>query len=801
MSESITEECRPRILLLAYACSPDHGSEAGIGWNHALEMSKYFDVSVISLKHPYGRNILRYFRRHGLVPGLRFHFVSKNWCERILTRIPGVRYFAYRTWNRRALGMARRLHETVGFDLVHHLNYCGYREPGYLWKLDVPFVWGPVGGTQNYPLRFLLEADLVGAICEAVRTALNTLQLRFSPRVRQAARRATVLMAANSTNQHDFERVHRVRPVLFLETGVKTVSERAGRVRSESQPLRILWSGQLAAWKGLSLLIKALARVPKDVPWEVRILGQGRLERRYQRLARRLNVDEQITWMGWRPHRQALVQYDWADLFAFTSLRDTSGNVVLESLAAGVPVICLDHQGVHDIVTDDCGIKIPVTHPRDVTARLAEAITSLARDTEQRARLAEGALDRAREYLWSRRGEQFAAFYRNALDIVDRPVPHSDSDVSELRVVGGSRSQPRNLKPTRRSSCDVTSESLCPTTCPGRTSSMSRNSDNLQPQQPAAGLVSAGRMKTHLRDWAKSAAGHAGAGLNRLLGSRAEGTFTIFLYHRVAHRVPGVSEPSFNVTPNRFRQQLTGLLDRGYEFRSLGQMLVAGDSANERTAVITFDDGFSDVYTNAWPVLSEYRIPATVFVSTAYLDSANPFPFDHWALAHQDRLPEEAYRPLTTAQCEAMLQSGLVELGSHTHTHKDFRARSDRFESDLNESIDVLHARFGLRAVSFAFPYGRRYFGYASHEMMAVARRSGVTCALTTDAVPVQPSSDPFGWGRFNAYEWDGAATLAAKANGWYGWAPRLQEWCTRRRHAGASNYSTRKLTAYEGSA
>ena len=55
--------------------------------------------------------------------------------------------------------------------------------------------------------------------------------------------------------------------------------------------------------------------------------------------------------MGWLPHQEAIAQYAWADAFVFSSLRDTTGTVVVEALAAGLPVICLDHQGVHDVVT------------------------------------------------------------------------------------------------------------------------------------------------------------------------------------------------------------------------------------------------------------------------------------------------------------------------------------------------------------------------------------------------------------------------------------------------------------------
>jgi peptidoglycan/xylan/chitin deacetylase (PgdA/CDA1 family) len=282
----------------------------------------------------------------------------------------------------------------------------------------------------------------------------------------------------------------------------------------------------------------------------------------------------------------------------------------------------------------------------------------------------------------------------------------------------------------------------------------------------------------------KRGAGRTSAGLRLLVGRRARGTLGIILYHRVAPLTPGVARPTMNVTPERFRRQFAGLLARGFRVWPLRQVLdhrARGLALPPQTVVVTFDDGFETVYRHAWPVLRALQVPATVFVSTAFLGSRTPFPFDRWGLAHRDRVPGESYRPLTTAQCQEMTRDGLVELGSHTHTHQDFRGRPDELREDMRISVEILRARFGCGDVPFAFPFGRRSLGFAGDALLAAARQAGVTCALTTEAEVVEPCDDPFGWGRFNAYDWDTGATLAGKLAGWYSWAPRVQEWLTGR--------------------
>jgi glycosyltransferase involved in cell wall biosynthesis len=418
------QSTRPRVLQLSYACSPVRGSEAGTGWQRAVQSAKHFDTWVICEEHEFAGEIQKYLSENGEIPGLKFVYVPINQREWALGNFHDLLWYAVlRRWHRQVYRVAKRLHEQIGFDLVHLVTFCGYREPSDLWRLDVPFVWGPIGGTQNYPWRFLPFAGLRGAVQEASRSAMNNLQLRFSPRVRGACRRAAVVLAANKAIERDLIRAHGIAPQVMFESGLARVSGTPRKRDPQSGPFRILCSGLLSHRKAVHLLIHALAKLPENVPYELRILGAGKLKKRWQRLARKLGVERYTTWLGHLPHREAMMQYEWADLFAFTSLRDTSGNVVLEALAAGVPVLCLDHQGVAEIVTDQCGIKIPVTTPREVVARLADAIVELAHDTDKWERFSRGGIERAREYLWSLQGDRMAEVYRRVLKYQLHPYP------------------------------------------------------------------------------------------------------------------------------------------------------------------------------------------------------------------------------------------------------------------------------------------------------------------------------------------------------------------------------------------
>lgn len=259
--------------------------------------------------------------------------------------------------------------------------------------------------------------------------------------------------------------------------------------------------------------------------------------------------------------------------------------------------------------------------------------------------------------------------------------------------------------------------------------------------------------------------------IRAVLGARWPQAFGILLYHRVTDVPDSPNTPTHNVTPRRFRTQLEGLLQTGYEAWPLRRVLVhhvAQRPIPRNVFVVTFDDGFENVYTNAWPVLRYLDVPATVFLATAFLDSREPFPFEDWADAGSDAVAPESWRPLTTAQCEEMAGNGLIAFGAHTHTHADFRGRPEAFHDDLLMSVDVLRRKFGIEDAPFAFPYGRKAPGFAGGALTEVARRVRVGCALTTENDMVLPTSDRYDWGRFHVAQSDSAATLGAKLDGWY---------------------------------
>jgi glycosyltransferase involved in cell wall biosynthesis len=414
------KEARPVLLLMVYECAPEHGSEGCAGWGRVIEAAREFELHVIVSAGSFAA-VERYLEANPIAGAVHFHTPTRDALGRLLKFLP--RRFAhnaaYRHWQRLACRLASELHRTHCFSLVHQISPCDFREPGYTSWLGIPYIWGPVGGTENFPEAFLAGLPMVERLKERAHTFANLLYLR-NRRVKTAAQRAAVLFAANSTSQRDFELAFRRPAELLIETALTSIHPPDPAKFQAPGPIHLLWSGEFTTRAALPLLLEALANLGHEVDYRLRVLGAGPREAEWKELARSLGLGGRCSFLGHVPIEHAIIQLEWAHLFVFTSLRDSSARMVLESLGQGVPVLCLDQHAAADIVTPACGIKLPVTYPAHVILAIADCIRALSKDRPRLLRLSTGASIRARNYLWSENGARINSIYRR-LALAGRP--------------------------------------------------------------------------------------------------------------------------------------------------------------------------------------------------------------------------------------------------------------------------------------------------------------------------------------------------------------------------------------------
>jgi glycosyltransferase involved in cell wall biosynthesis len=303
---------------------------------------------------------------------------------------------------------------------VHQLNMTGFREPGYLWKLDAPFVWGPIGGAADIPPAFFPLMSRQDRLFYRLRNFLNGVQKRTSCRCRAAARRAARIWAIGEANRRMAADRWGCEAELLLESGAVERAGVAPKVRRPGEPLRLVWSGLHIGRKALPVLLHALARLDGEPRVELAVLGEGPETGRWKALAQELGVATRVRWTDMLPLEAALAEVSRADVLAFTSVQEGTPHAVLEALSLALPVVCHDACGMGAAVTGECGIKVRMHSPETSVAGFADAIRKVALDADLFHRLSAGALRRAAELSWDAKAKQIALTYEQVVSAAAR---------------------------------------------------------------------------------------------------------------------------------------------------------------------------------------------------------------------------------------------------------------------------------------------------------------------------------------------------------------------------------------------
>lgn len=392
-----------RILLSAYACEPDRGSEPGIGWQWAVTLARRgHEVWVLTRAN--NREAIE--RAGAVAPDGNLHFVYYDlpayarWWKR---GGRGVRFY-YFLWQWGAYRAARKLCSTVRFDLVHHITFGVFRQPSFLAFLDLPFIFGPVGGGESAPHALRKTYSIRGRVIDRLRDLANA-AVRLDPLMAAVFRRSALIVCKTGETLDCIPEKYRHKCLVQPEVGIDPASPFAAPPRNRDDGcFRILFVGRLVYWKGLHLGLMAFARLKEMHPCSrLTVIGSGPDERWLRGLARRLGIEREVTWTPWLTRAAVMRSYGLHDVFLFPSLHDSSGNAVLEALAAGLPVVCLNTGGPAVLVDSSCGYKVPAGEPQSVVDDLARALALLAADPPQRRALSVSAVRRAVEqFSWTR---------------------------------------------------------------------------------------------------------------------------------------------------------------------------------------------------------------------------------------------------------------------------------------------------------------------------------------------------------------------------------------------------------------
>lgn len=405
------------VLVSAYACSPGMGSEPGMGWNWCVNLARHCNLFIIT-EGEFRDRIEAVLS--GLPQACHMHFYYIPVSERVRRMCWNQGdwrfYFHYRRWQKRALKEARDICKSVDIDLVHQLNMIGFREPGYLWKLDKPMVWGPIGGIFDSTKGFLDGAPWKLRLKQGLKDLITDFQIRFSYRVNQAVLHSGALISAVPPVRNKLARVKHRDSILIPETGCYNLNSEV-RDKRHREGFHILWVGRFFFWKRLDLALQTIAKI-KDLPGlHFHIIGTGSSEQvlRYRALAGELGIENICEWHGQVDNEDVLEMMRDADLFLFTSITEATSTVIAEAINNCLPIVCFDTCGFGPLVTDDIGRKVKLSSPGQAVQDFANHICMLYDNRDLLYKMSFNCREALKSLLWEEKARRVVSIYRDLL--------------------------------------------------------------------------------------------------------------------------------------------------------------------------------------------------------------------------------------------------------------------------------------------------------------------------------------------------------------------------------------------------
>ena len=403
-----------KIFVSAYACEPGLGSEIGVGWHWVLEMSKHFELWVLTRESNRG-TIEPWIAGHPEFSGIHFlYFDLPKWARFWKKGLRGVRTY-YNIWQACTNRIVKRTMRDNGIKVFHHLTYGNV-----LWRVSSYgqkqfFVWGPVGGLETIPAEYSTHYARKSRIIEWVRRmAIKMLPLNFG--LKKRYKNADLMLCKTEITRDLIPAKDRERAVLFTDVAVEKQPIVANADSKANSAVEFSTVGRLDAWRGFDLVIESFARVAKtNKNLHLSIVGKGTDKQRLKELANKLGVTELVTFTGNVPMDEYYRLIAASDVVVNASLKEGAVTVSFDSMAMGKPLICLDTTGYTRYFSNEYAVVIPRTGREEVINNLAAAMERMI-NVDERTAIGEKARNAGAQFTWAARGEEYKELLMKELE-------------------------------------------------------------------------------------------------------------------------------------------------------------------------------------------------------------------------------------------------------------------------------------------------------------------------------------------------------------------------------------------------
>lgn len=401
-----------KILISAYACEPNSGSEPFLGWRWAVEIAKTHEVWVITRDNN-ATLIENELMANGNPYNMHFVYIGLN---KKLTFWKkgrrGMKLF-YTMWQKKAVKVAKKLIQREKFDIVHHITFGAYTQPTYMYELGIPFVWGPLGGGERMPEIKGRKIDFKSGLYEIMRD----LQIRvtnYLPYARKAMKKASAIIVTTEETRKCFPVKYWDKITVMQSLGIDENFISGRKQEKCKDKVRILMVGRMIGWKGFDIGIAAFRQLIKKYDnIELHLRGNGDLKSKLKSSCVDL-LDKNIFFCDdFLEYSEMYGFYSGFDIFLNCTLHDSGCLALLEAMSAGLPVVCIDVGGPKVLTDSECAVKVYSNDYIRLVDMLCTALEQLICNQELREVMGKNAEKKVlSQYMYNHKYKEIEKLYR-----------------------------------------------------------------------------------------------------------------------------------------------------------------------------------------------------------------------------------------------------------------------------------------------------------------------------------------------------------------------------------------------------
>lgn len=402
------------ILATTYAVNPYKGSEDGMGWNFIYQIARFQKVIAITRENN-EKHIATYMHENPdpVYDNITFLYFDLPYWMRFWKKGGRGAMLYYWMWQKGIVTFIKK--QNIHFDIVHNINFHNDWTPSFLWKLNKPFVWGPIGHHPLIPKEYLKKYSNKYWIKDRLTWMVKLYFWKYSFSLFKTVKNANYILGMNNSTPN----VLKINKAKFAVIPSVATEDFGFSESNENDTFSLISAGRFVPLKGFDLSIHAFADFISKLDetqkskTKLTLVGSGPEKSLLLSLCKELHIQEYVTFIDWIERSELLKLYKNASGFLFPS-HEGAGMVVAEALSFGLPVICLDNCGPGEFITPKCGFAIPEMSYENTVQALCDAIEKLHVSPVLLSSMRiEARKQYEQTFAWNNRGEQLHTIYNS----------------------------------------------------------------------------------------------------------------------------------------------------------------------------------------------------------------------------------------------------------------------------------------------------------------------------------------------------------------------------------------------------